>query len=256
MKYAIKNTIFREKLENININKFDIYHGEVFDYVRFNNIKFEIKSDKYTIGYKADSEVLNKIEKVITNLQFNFDLKKDRLNIKFKKTVKNNADIIDDLILILKNIEKLGIADETKHSLDTTPELFKVKFRSSVLAKKYFEAVRYKDQKTLNNFRILLNADDYDQFISLNKKTDLKKYREHLVPCIFLHKKIIQMILNENASIKSVAKLIKKYLKIVYISEENAFKLDYEFNLKTRMPKDWSWGDDIFARLKEANIKI
>ena len=64
------------------------------------------------------------------------------------------------------------------------------------------------------------------------------------------------MILNENASIKSVAKLIKKYLKIVYISEENAFKLDYEFNLKTRMPKDWSWGDDIFARLKEANIKI
>ena len=35
----------------------------------------------------------------------------------------------------------------------------------------------------------------------------------------------IDMILNENATIKSVAKLIKKYLKIVYISEEDAFKL-------------------------------
>ena len=102
----------------------------------------------------------------------------------------------------------------------------------------------------------MLNADDYDQFISINKKTEPKKYKEHLVPCIFLHQKIIHMILYENASLKSVAKLIKIYLKIAYISEKDAFKLDYEFNLKTRMPKDWSWGDDILARLKIADIKI
>ena len=63
MKYTIKNNFFREKLENLNINKFDIYNGEVFDYVIFHNIKFEIKSDKYTIGYKANSDVLKKIEK-------------------------------------------------------------------------------------------------------------------------------------------------------------------------------------------------
>ena len=28
MKYNIKNNFFREKLENLNINKFDIYNGE------------------------------------------------------------------------------------------------------------------------------------------------------------------------------------------------------------------------------------
>jgi len=56
MKYAIKNPSFRNKLENININKFDIYHGEVFDYVRFNNIKFEIKPNQYTIGFGASTE--------------------------------------------------------------------------------------------------------------------------------------------------------------------------------------------------------
>ena len=183
MKYTIKNPSFRNKLENININKFDIYHGEVFDYVRFNNIKFEIKPNQYTIGFGASTEVLNKIEILISKLQFNVNRKIDRLHIKFKKTAKNNIDIIDDLILILKKIEESGIADEKKHSFDTTPELFKVRFRSSAIARKYFEAINNKDQKTLDNHRALLNADDYDQFISINKKTEHKKYSEHSVAC-------------------------------------------------------------------------
>ena len=253
MKYNVNNPLFRSKLIEIDINPFDIFNGENFDYVKFNNIKFEIKSNKYTVGYDSDEALLTLLEKTISNLNFQVIRKKDRINIKFKK---DDGDIIDNFVLILKEIEKESIFDHLKNFQDTTPNLFRINYRPTVIAKKYFEAIKYKDQKTLNNHRSILCADDYDQFITVNNQSKERTYREHLVPCIFLHQKIINKIINEDTNLKEIAKIIKKNLKIAYISNNDAFKLDYEFNLKTRMPNEWNLGDDIFARLNQADIKI
>jgi hypothetical protein len=120
---------------------------------------------------------------------------------------------------------------------------------------RYKYAIQNKDQPMLDLCRQLLDADKFDDAISINKKTDNRTYREHLVPCIMLHNKIIQKIIDKNDD-KHIAELIATYLKIAYITTADQKTLDYELNLRTTMPDDWTWGDDVNTRLTFANIEI
>jgi len=81
-------------------------------------------------------------------------------------------------------------------------------------------------------------------------------YREHIVPRVLICTQCHAMFEN-GESIDSVARFIRKYLKIVLISKEDEQpRLDKELGLKTTMPKGWSFEDGSpFARLEFAQIE-
>lgn len=81
------------------------------------------------------------------------------------------------------------------------------------------------------------------------------KYREHIVP-LALIRDIATKYIADGKSIEDVASFIANHYGIVRISFEEADYLDHELKLKSRMPDGWKVGDDIFARIKAANIKL
>jgi hypothetical protein len=60
----------------------------------------------------------------------------------------------------------------------------------------------------------------------------------------------------EKCSVTEIAQMIKNNLAIVLITNEEAELLDNELDLQTSMPEDWNFGDDVFARLNVAQIKL
>ena len=123
------------------------------------------------------------------------------------------------------------------------------------IAKGYFHVIETKNWKLMQKHRILLTADDFDDEISINSLPDGPCHREHIVPCIMIHNKVIDMIMDEDATLKEVADFIERNMKIAYITPEDADHLDHKLRLKTTMPKGWEWGDSITARLDYANIE-
>lgn len=97
-----------------------------------------------------------------------------------------------------------------------------------------------------------------DHFVVVGVSVAGDEHREHVVPrkwiCDESHK-----MFQEGQSIESVASFIQRHLKIVYISKKEQIHLDsrHGLNLKQRMPAGWaSDRDDVFARLREANIEF
>lgn len=87
-----------------------------------------------------------------------------------------------------------------------------------------------------------------------------KAYREHVVPSDLILRKSVEIAkqsgMTAKERIREIAKLLKKYLIIVLISNEEAYNIDYELKWKTTMPPGWNWGDDPYARLTQAGIAV
>lgn len=108
-----------------------------------------------------------------------------------------------------------------------------------------------------------------------------KPYREHAVPCDFIIKKAIQMIKEETPKslepgsgsgkimdphqlinvdlIGRVAKMIKRDLVIVLITQEERKKIDFDLGLLSAMPEGDAWDPltgDVLSRLKAGGIRI
>lgn len=87
-------------------------------------------------------------------------------------------------------------------------------------------------------------------------KYDGKGRREHVVP-----RRVIVVechaMLERGKSDQEIADLIRNNVKVVKISLDEQKRLDGrgETNLKQKMPSGWSFGDDIYARLKIAKIE-
>lgn len=90
-----------------------------------------------------------------------------------------------------------------------------------------------------------------------------KEYKEHIVPCKLIVDRAIDIFQDgatpgelqddkiELRKIKEVARLIRDNLFVVYISKGEASLIDNDLGLQTKMPSGWTWGDDVYARLKE-----
>jgi hypothetical protein len=77
-------------------------------------------------------------------------------------------------------------------------------------------------------------------------------YKEHVVPRVVILKKCHEMFAN-GESIEAVAEFIRKFLKVVLISNAEQEKVD--LNIKQKMPDGWSFeSGDVFQRLRSADI--
>jgi len=106
--------------------------------------------------------------------------------------------------------------------------------------------------------RAVLGFDQVDEFIKMGRSTKwtpINNWREHVVPCKMIIDHAVKMIV-EGYSITEIATMISNNLKIIEISREEQRYLDHDLKLQTTMPDGWEFGDDIYARLKEANIKF
>ena len=64
-------------------------------------------------------------------------------------------------------------------------------------------------------------------------------------------------MLEAGASDEHVARFLRDQVRIVLISKEECERLDRKAGLGLRqtMPEGWTFGDDLFARLKSADIE-
>ena len=95
--------------------------------------------------------------------------------------------------------------------------------------------------------------DCVDKFIAINEPTDVRTYREHVVPCDLLLRQTVEMFQN-GATTDQVAQMLKANLAIAYIDPKDALRLDTELGWRTTMPNGWQFGDSVTARLDEAKI--
>ena len=144
-----------------------------------------------------------------------------------------------------------SLADANERRLSRT--LFERRYSPFLIAMRYKHAIENEDQLMLDYCRFLLSADAFDEHISVNRKTDELDYREHLVPCVCLHNRLIEVFL-ANQQVEELVNIIESYLKIAYIRSADAYRLDYDLGLKVKMPENWQWGGSVFARLEVANI--
>lgn len=101
----------------------------------------------------------------------------------------------------------------------------------------------------------LLDILAYDSYTVVGESKKGRGHREHVVPRVMIVDESLRMF-NQNYLVEDVAKMIEDNLKIVHITKEEQKYMDNELGYKKTMPKGWKFGDDIFARLKEAKIEI
>lgn len=94
-----------------------------------------------------------------------------------------------------------------------------------------------------------------NQYITKGESVKGKGHREHVVPCVMIQVQAYKMFTN-GYTVEDVSKMIKDNLIIVYITKEEQEKLDNELKLKRTMPNNWNFGDNPYARLELANIKV
>lgn len=129
----------------------------------------------------------------------------------------------------------------------------------------YKVAVETNNQRLLNNFRTLLGADAVDHLITKGKSHEYdvlcdhddaekeKSRREHVVPCVRIHNKVIEMAQNGH-SIEEIAKFIEDHMIIVMISDRQRIHVDETLGYRDSMPENWNWGDNVYERLDKAGI--
>ena len=86
-----------------------------------------------------------------------------------------------------------------------------------------------------------------------NRNSKSKKNKitfEHPVPC-----KIIASELLKNSDKENIQNILNFTDKVVILTHEEN-ELFRKFKLNSKMPKDWKFGDDVFARYKIVGIEV
>lgn len=224
----------------------------------FNGVKCEIKGKHYTFGWLRTPDEMEIIKE-------NFLMNGYALSTKHKNEVCINILFTDRepleqfwmLVEIVEGIESI-VAKERGQARKVFPKEVDEENKFVKIVKRYQNAIENKDQELLDIARDLLSSDSIDRMIVRGQSesyTSEKGYREHAVPCILIHNEIIRLVL-ENQPVSKITQMIISNLAIVLINEDEAFKLDVELGLRTAMPDGWKFGDDIYARLNAAGIKL
>lgn len=94
----------------------------------------------------------------------------------------------------------------------------------------------------------------YNEWINVGKSVKGGGRIEHVVPLAFLTA-VSNRMFEQRQDIEEVVKFLKKNLKVVEITKEEANNLDRATTgLKSKMPDGWD-GTDEFARLKVGGIE-
>lgn len=95
-----------------------------------------------------------------------------------------------------------------------------------------------------------------DAYTCVGRSVNGSEYREHLVPRALIRDICIELY-DEGASIEYVAGVIRKLLKVAWISREEANYIDAELGLRTRMPDGWEYtSGDYMARLRAGKVSL
>ncbi len=239
-------------------------HEEKIWYINSNNgIKCELKKNHYTVGWAAKLEDVAEIRKRILEAGFTEKIgkraetrkdSKDFININF------DGDVLDNFWVIVGIIEAIETIVKKVRGQAIKPIAREVSERNifEKIAKRFKYFIDSEDGFGLENTRALLEGDSIDHLITIGeseKRTKENTYREHIVPCILIYNQAITMTL-EKRPITEVAQMIKNNLAIVLITNQEADLLDNELDMQTCMPEGWKFGDNVFARLDTAGIKL
>jgi hypothetical protein len=97
-----------------------------------------------------------------------------------------------------------------------------------------------------------------NKFVIVGQSKCGNTHKEHVVPRVIIKDRCLEMF-NEGKSIEAVANFVRKFLKIILISEEEQHRLDKKIhghNLRQSMPDGWTFGNGCeFARLKKVGIE-
>lgn len=237
---------------------YKIVKKEVKNLVVFTNngIKCEIKPSRYTFGWTRKPDELEFIRKEIVDSGYTLDKHDDKcVNVKFPD--KSVLESFEYIVEKLNSIETIKPRERWQATKVFSEEIADTEIFLKIV-KRYKHAIIEKDQRLLDATRILLDGDSIDHLITVGvskNRTETNTYREHIVPCIMIHNQLIYMYQN-GSTLSEMAQFLKTHLAIVLITKEEAERLDVELGLRTSMPENWNWNDDIFARLKYANIEV
>jgi len=230
-----------------------------------NGIKCELKTNHYTVAWRAKPEHVAEIRKRIIEAGFTEKLGKrtnqrkddiDFINIFFEET----SDLLDNFWVIVNIIESIESIVKKIRGIAIKPIAREISERNifEKIAKRFRYFINNEDGFGLENTRALLEGDSIDHLITIGESVNRTKdntYREHVVPCILIYNQAIAMTL-ENKSITEIAQMIKSNLAIVLITNQEADKIDNELDLQTSMPEGWEFGHDVFARIVAAGIQL
>lgn len=228
-----------------------------------NGVKCEIKKSHYTFGWLLKPEDVQTIREQFLAAGYTekqgkrSDRKdnKDFINVPF-----DGGDILEtfwDLVGIIEGIDTI-VKKVRSQAIKPIPREVCERNIFEKIAKRFRFLIDNEDGFGLENTRGLLEGDSIDHLITVGesvKRTKENTYREHIVPCIMVYNKAVEMTLAK-ASITEVAQMIKNHLAIVLITNEEAELLDNELDMQTTMPEGWDFGGDVFARLKVAGIEL
>lgn len=228
-----------------------------------NGVKCEIKKNHYTVGWLAKPEDVAEMRKRILEQGFTEKIGKRAESRKDAKDFVNinfDGDILENFWIIVGTIEAIETIVKKIRGQAIKPIPREVSERNifEKIAKRFKYFIDSEDGFGLENTRALLEGDSIDHLITIGESVNRTKentYREHIVPCIMIYNQAVTMTM-EKRPVTEVAQMIKNNLAIVLITNEEATKLDNELDLQTSMPEGWKFGDDIFARLTTAGIKL
>lgn len=228
-----------------------------------NGIKCEIKKNHYTIGWLAKPDDVKVMRQKFIEAGFTEKFGKRSAKRKDEKDFINvhfDGEVLETFWELVGIIESIETIVRKVRGQAIKPIAREVSERNifEKIAKRFKYFIENEDGFGLENTRALLEGDSIDHLITIGESVNRTKentYREHIVPCIMIYNQAITMSL-EKKSITEVAQMIKQHLAIVLITKEESEKLDGELDMQTSMPENWKFGDDIFARLNVANIKL
>jgi hypothetical protein len=251
---------FKEACEDKGYTR--IYEDRgVFVLYTNNNVKSEIKKKHFTLGWTRLPSEVNLIRETLTEQGFNVSDKQRGdvnkcVNVLFNKT----QDVLEQffaVVDVIENIEGITARERGSAKKVFSREVAETNIFEKI-AKTYQFAIDNEHQLLLDQGRQLLEADTIDHILCRGESVRYEAdngWREHIVPCILIHNEAIRMV-QENCSVAEIAQMIATNLAIVRIHKDEAYKLDVELGLRTSMPENWKFGDNVFARLKFAGIDL
>jgi hypothetical protein len=258
MKTPVLYEDFEAECKHRSYSKLIQYPNKVIAMWARNGTKCEIKGNRYTVGWTRTAEEISLLRDEIVSRGFSLTTGKavDCINIKFTP----GLDVMEQFWILVEIVE--GVAGLVERVRGIATKVFSREVALTAIfekiAKTYQFAINIEHQLLLDQGRALLEADTIDSMLvrgeSMNYTPD-NGYREHVVPCIMIHNEAIRMFV-AGESVVDVAQMIAENLAIVRITKDEAYKLDVELGLRTKMPTDWKFGDNIFARLDSAGILV
>jgi len=222
-----------------------------------NGVKCEIKKKHYTFGWLARPEDIAEMRRRMLEQGFTEKVRKDNEKC---ITINFDGDILENFWIIVGIIEGIEtiVRKVRGQAIKPIPREISERNIFEKIAKRFKYFIDSEDGFGLENTRALLEGDSIDHLITIGESVNRTKentYREHIVPCILIYNQAVTMTM-EKRSVTEIAQMIKNNLAIVLITNEEADKLDNELDMQTSMPEGWQFGDDVFARLKVAGIKL